>query len=155
MKSGRVKGFTLIEVIVVIAIIGALAVIIVPSMIGYTHQARATVITGNARNVYNAAKMAVIESFDEKNIVPGEIYFGNDSGDAHASGSSDDLSVGKFMGDDFHGHYAFVISDGGNDVLYAVWSNNNAISASEVRQYTADEVENDITGKGIGSYPQS
>lgn len=153
MENGRVKGFTLIELIVVIAIIGALAAIIVPSIIGYTHQARAAVITGNARNVYNAAKMAVLESFDEKNIQPGEIYFGNDSGDAHALGSSDDLSVGKFMGDDFYGHYAFVISEGGNDVLYAVWSNNNEISASEVRKYTADEVERDVTGKGIGSYP--
>lgn len=153
MKSGRMKGFTLIELIVVIAIIGALAAIIVPSIIGYTHQARAAVITGNARNVYNAAKMAVLESIDDKKIEPGEIYFGNDSGDAYASGNSDDLSVGKFMGDDFYGHYAFVISEDGNDVTYAVWSNNNAISASEVRTYTADEVEQDVTGKGIGSYP--
>ncbi|MGN0637345.1 MAG: type II secretion system protein [Huintestinicola sp.] len=153
MKNGKIKGFTLIELIVVIAIIGALAAIIVPSIIGYTHQARAAVITGNARNVYNAAKMTVLESFDELKINPGEIYFGNDSGDAHAMGGSDDLSVGKFMGDDFQGHYAFVISENGTDVDYAVWSNNYAISAGDVRVYSPDEVEKDVTGKGIGSYP--
>lgn len=153
MVKRKISGFTLIELIVVIAIIGVLAAIIVPSMIGYTHQARAAVITGNARNVYNAAKMAVVESFEEADINGGEIYIGDDSGTAHALGSSDDLSVGRFMGDDFKGHYAFVISAGGNDVDYAVWSNNNAISGSEVRIYSLDEIENDVTGKGIGSYP--
>lgn len=153
MKNGKIKGFTLIELIVVIAIIGALAAIIVPSIIGYTHQARAAVITGNARNVYNAAKMAILEEFDEKRIDAGEIYFGNDSGDAHPLGGSDDLSVGKFMGDDFHGHYAFVVSASGMDIDYAVWSNNYAISPGEVQVYSAEEVERDITGKGIGSYP--
>ena len=43
MKKGGLKGFTLIEIIVVIAIIGALAAIIVPSLIGYTRQAKAAV----------------------------------------------------------------------------------------------------------------
>ena len=83
----------------------------------------------------------------------GEIYIGDDSGTAHAVGSSDDLSVGKFMGDDVEGHYAFVISTEGNDVDYAVWSNNNDIGVNEVRVYTQREIEKDITGKGIGSYP--
>lgn len=151
----KLRGFTLIELIVVIAIIGALAAIIVPAMIGYTHQARAAVITGNARNVYNASKMTVLESFDDLNINGGEIYIGDDSGTAHAVGSSDDLSVGKYMGDDFEGHYAFVISADGNDVDYAVWSNNYAIGVSEVKIYTQDEIERDVTGKGIGSYPNS
>ncbi|WP_432651245.1 prepilin-type N-terminal cleavage/methylation domain-containing protein [Huintestinicola sp.] len=155
MKKGGLKGFTLIEIIVVIAIIGALAAIIVPSLIGYTRQAKAAVITGNARNVYNAAKMTVAECYDEVMIHPNEIYIGDDSGTAHAVGGSDDLSVGMFMGDDFEGHYAFVISDDGNDVIYAVWSNNNPISPQEARIYTLDEIEQDVTGKGIGSYPNS
>lgn len=155
MSKGKLRGFTLIEIIVVIAIIGVLAAIIIPSMIGYTHQARASVITANARNVYNGAKMAITESLESVTINGGEIYIGDDSGTAHALGSSDDLSVGKFMGEDFEGHYAFVISADGSDVDYAVWSSSNAISASEVRLYTLDEIEKDVTGKGIGSYPNN
>lgn len=153
MKKGVLKGFTLIELIVVIAIIGALAAMIIPSMLGYTKDARAAVITGNARNVYNAAKMAVVEYYEEAEIHPGEIYIGDDSGTAHAIGGSDDLSVGRFMGEDFEGHYAFVISSDGMDVDYAVWSNNYSIGQGDVRLYTTDEIERDVTGRGIGSYP--
>lgn len=153
MSNQKLKGFTLIEVIVVIAIIAALSAIIIPSIIGYTHQANAATITSNARNVYNAAKLSLLENIESSTINGNEIYTGDDSGTAYAAGSSDDLSVGKFMGDDFKGHYAFVISPNGKDVLYAVWSSKNNIDLTDVRMYTYDEVEHDVTGKGIGSYP--
>ena len=155
MKTGRFKGFTLIEMIVVVAIIAALACILVPMMIGFANEARATRVKANARNVYNGAKIALIEYLDNKTILPGEIYIGDDSGTAHAVGGSDDLSVGKFMGEDFEGHFAFVISDEGKEVIYAVWSNDNSISPNEARIYSMQEVLDDVTGKGIGSYPNT
>lgn len=153
MSKKKFRGFTIIELIVVIAIIAVLAAIIVPSILGYMHQANASTITANARNVYNAAKLSVFENHERCTINGNEIYTGDDSGTAHAAGGSDDLSVGKFMGEDFKGHYAFVVSSDGNDVLYAVWSNKNNIDISDVKMYTYDEIERDITGKGIGSYP--
>ena len=153
MKYSKFKGFTIIELIVVIAIISALMAILVPSLIGYTKQARASVVMSNARSVYNGSKLAIIEYYEKRTINPGEIYIGDDSGTAYAVGGSDDLTVGKYMGEDFKGHYAFVISADGTDVDYAVWSNNYSISANEVKMYTYEEILEDVTGKGIGSYP--
>lgn len=49
MSKGKFRGFTLIEVIVVIAIIAVLAAIIVPSIIGYMHQANASTITAKRK----------------------------------------------------------------------------------------------------------
>lgn len=43
------KGFTLIELIVVIAIIGVLAVILVPSMIGYVADSKLSTANSNAK----------------------------------------------------------------------------------------------------------
>ncbi|MEG0313797.1 MAG: type II secretion system protein [Erysipelotrichaceae bacterium] len=50
------KGFTLIELIVVIAILGVLALILVPNFMGYLADAKETTATTNAANAY---KMAV------------------------------------------------------------------------------------------------
>lgn len=77
LKNNK-KGFTLIEMIVVIAIIGVLAAILVPSLSGYVTDAKTAKGTANARTFYTAAQAAVT-SLSTTTTVPAKTYSSSDS----------------------------------------------------------------------------
>ena len=55
MKSSKKMGFTLIELIVVLAILAIIAALAIPSFNGLKADARKSVADANARTVYTAA----------------------------------------------------------------------------------------------------
>jgi len=64
------KGFTLIELIVVIAIIGVLAAILVPSMLGYIRKSKINAANSTAAQVHKAANTALTEIDEEGGEMP-------------------------------------------------------------------------------------
>lgn len=59
----KIKGFTLVEVIVVMVIIAILAALLLPSLTKYIEKSKETQYIADARNIYQAAQTAVTDAY--------------------------------------------------------------------------------------------
>ena len=117
MKTTK-KGFTLIELIVVIAIIGVLAAILVPSMLGYIKKSKIQGANTTASNLYKALNSLAADLDDEdKYMADGDRTLKNGT---YTEGSTSDTigqedfikGIKPFFGDYAKVDAAFYIKDG-------------------------------------------
>lgn len=90
----RLDGFTLIEMIIVIAIIGILLAVFVPTISGYYNKSRLNTANSNAKVVFNSAQTICQEfEFLDRNAARG-IFYGSSR---DANGIDHAVTTGEMM----------------------------------------------------------
>lgn len=117
MKRKNVKGFTLVEMIVVIAIIGVLAAMMTPSLLGYIDKANTVNNRTAAMNIGRTAQVVLVELNDESigKESPLEVIAapGENKGIACSGTSIFEKELQKMYADEkFDGYFTVTVEEG-------------------------------------------
>lgn len=166
------KGFTIIELLVVITIIGILSAALFPSVLGYMRDARISTANSAAKIVHTAGQSWLTQSITA-DIVDGADFVGVSLNDADRTAISYDttsnasaavptgminqatpipVDISKYLGSDYDdGFWAFRIDEiHGESIVWAVWSANSPPICWPTKAYQ-DNLSNDI----IGGFPNN
>lgn len=94
---GKEKGFTLVEIIVVLVILAILAAFSIPSMLGFVNDAKGKAYIAEAREVYVAAQAVATEYIATTDITDANVLDGTTSAQGNRSwGSGLGVSVSSY-----------------------------------------------------------
>ncbi len=126
----KVKGFTLIELIVVIAIISILAMILIPALMGWMSKSRITTYNNNAKEIYTQLQLIMSECTGTNEIPDCEINYDGTVFNSNTTLSATQITKLKS------------VNDGVTDMTNVAWAariqNNNAKCISVTKNNCID-----------------
>ena len=148
-KTFKQHGFTLVELVVVIAIIGVLAAILVPSMLNYVKKSRLRSANTNAKTAYNAVASYVAEQ-EVKGKSKSEVIDEYNDEEIPCTGSEPAVEAQREVFD-------FLAENGvTSGIVYVGTAEINGVDDCYFVQWTGDKSPNsESTDTVFGQYPNA